>query len=181
MRSSVQSAFRDTEIQPSLRCSLRRICRRTPSSRHWRRISSHPSSDTESFRDFAAAYKSADLLTYNALFQARWGYVSFSFVGGFSVRKLDVCAENWAYLFDRCSAANWHPISIGALRRMCSVRFQDMGHLEIAVGPFRDLEIARQSRDCPTTMIMFIHFEQFTAPKPLFWSQIPLRTYSRRV
>jgi len=43
---------------------VRRICRRTPSSGHWRRISSHPSSDTESFRDFAAAYKSADLLTY---------------------------------------------------------------------------------------------------------------------
>ena len=28
---------------------VRRICRRTPSSGHWRRISSHPSSDTESF------------------------------------------------------------------------------------------------------------------------------------
>ena len=35
-------------------------------SGHWRRIYSHPSSDTESFRDFAAAYKSADLLTYLA-------------------------------------------------------------------------------------------------------------------
>ena len=58
---------------------VRRICRRTPSSGHWRRISSHPSSDTESFRDFAAAYKFADLLTNllktmwdNSLPLARW-------------------------------------------------------------------------------------------------------------
>ena len=43
---------------------VRQICRRIPSSGHWWRISSHPSSDTESLRDFAAAYKSADLLTY---------------------------------------------------------------------------------------------------------------------
>jgi len=28
---------------------VRQICRRTPSSGHWKRISSHPSSDTESF------------------------------------------------------------------------------------------------------------------------------------
>ena len=69
---------------------VRRICRRTPSSGHWRRISSHPSSDTESFRDFAAAYKSAALLTY-ALnktcicendFILKLSYISWNYAAG---------------------------------------------------------------------------------------------------